>query len=42
MVRSWKDRTFDTIILIPLLLVGLAALFPILYVVSVSLTPMKK
>ncbi|CAN7450050.1 carbohydrate ABC transporter permease [Paenibacillus sp. LjRoot56] len=39
MVRSWKDRTFDTIILIPLLLVGLAALFPILYVVSVSLTP---
>lgn len=39
MVRGWKDNVFDTVILIPLLLVGLAALFPILYVISVSLTP---
>lgn len=39
MVRGWRDHVFDTVILIPLLLVGLAALFPILYVISVSLTP---
>lgn len=39
MVRGIGDRFFDGIVLALLALVGLAALFPILYVVSVSLTP---
>ncbi|WP_284646645.1 carbohydrate ABC transporter permease [Paenibacillus silviterrae] len=39
MVRGIEDRLFNTVIYVILGLVGLAAVVPILYVVSVSLTP---
>jgi putative aldouronate transport system permease protein len=39
MVKGSADRAFDAAVFLVLGLVGLAALFPILYVVSVSLTP---
>lgn len=39
MVRGTEDRLFNTFIYIILGLVGLAAVVPLLYVVSVSLTP---
>lgn len=39
MVKSIGDRTFDAIVYLLLALVALAAIFPLLYVVSVSLTP---
>lgn len=39
MVRGSEDKLFNTFIYIVLALVGLAAVVPLLYVVSVSLTP---
>lgn len=39
MVRSGKDRLFDTLVVALLALVGFVAVFPLLFVVSVSLTP---
>lgn len=39
MVRGSEDKVFNTFIYIVLALVGLAAVVPLLYVVSVSLTP---
>jgi len=39
MVRGFSDKVFDAVVYIILALVGLAAVFPLLYVVSVSLTP---
>ncbi|MBD2867374.1 carbohydrate ABC transporter permease [Paenibacillus arenilitoris] len=39
MVRSWDDKIFNTIVYVILGLCGLAAILPILYVVSVSITP---
>ena len=39
MVRGFSDKFFDAVVYVILALVGLAAVFPLLYVVSVSLTP---
>lgn len=39
MVKGTKDRIFDAVVVVLLTLVGLAAVFPILFVVSVSITP---
>jgi putative aldouronate transport system permease protein len=39
MVRGWEDRIVNTIVLFILALASLAAIFPLLYVVSVSITP---
>lgn len=39
MVRGTEDRTIDVIVAIVLALCAIAAVFPLLYVVSVSLTP---
>ncbi|SDW06437.1 carbohydrate ABC transporter permease [Paenibacillus sp. CF384] len=39
MVRSTNDRIADTVVFAILLLCGLVAVFPLLYVLSVSLTP---
>lgn len=39
MVRGINDKIFDAAVYLVLALVGLAALFPLLYVLSVSLTP---
>ena len=39
MVRGFGDRVFDAVVYIILALVGVAAVFPLLYVVSVSVTP---
>jgi putative aldouronate transport system permease protein len=39
MVKSMGDKVFDVGVYVILALVGLAALFPMLYVISVSLTP---
>ena len=42
MVKGLHDRIFDAVVYIVLALVGLGALFPILYVLSVSLTPLSE
>lgn len=42
LVRGIEDRIFDVIVYSILLLVGLATLFPMMYVVSVSITPMSE
>ena len=42
MVKGLGDRIFDTIVYILLGIIGLGALFPLLYVLSVSLTPMSE
>lgn len=42
LVRGVEDRIFDVIVYSILLLVGLATLFPMMYVVSVSITPMSE
>lgn len=39
MVRSFEERLVDTVVYIILGLAGLAAVFPLMYVVSVSITP---
>ncbi|MBP3963093.1 carbohydrate ABC transporter permease [Paenibacillus lignilyticus] len=39
MVKSTNDRIADTVVFLILLACGLAAVFPLLYVLSVSLTP---
>ncbi|SFS65329.1 carbohydrate ABC transporter permease [Paenibacillus sp. BC26] len=39
MVKSTNDRIADTVVFVILLACGLAAIFPLLYVLSVSLTP---
>ena len=39
MVRGIGDRIFDAVVYLILALVGVAAVFPLLYVVSVSVTP---
>lgn len=40
MVRGMGDHVFNTVVIIVLSLCGIAAVFPLLYVVSVSLTPL--
>lgn len=42
MVRGGEDRIFNGIVILILTLCGVAALFPMLYVVSVSLTPISE
>ncbi|WNR46915.1 carbohydrate ABC transporter permease [Paenibacillus roseipurpureus] len=42
MVNSWEDRFFNTVTFIILLLCGAAVVFPLLYVVSVSITPISE
>ncbi|MDR6551932.1 carbohydrate ABC transporter permease [Paenibacillus qinlingensis] len=39
MVRGWEDRIVNAVVVIILSLAGLAAIFPLMYVVSVSITP---
>ncbi|XEC94355.1 carbohydrate ABC transporter permease [Paenibacillus tarimensis] len=39
MVKSLEDKLFNTVVYVILALCGLAAIFPIMYVVSVSITP---
>ncbi|MFK7691866.1 carbohydrate ABC transporter permease [Paenibacillus sp. HJGM_3] len=39
MVRGWEDRIVNAVVVLILGLTGLAAILPILYVVSVSITP---
>ena len=42
MVNSIKDRLFDWVVLLILSLLGMCVLFPIMYVVTVSVTPMSE
>jgi putative aldouronate transport system permease protein len=42
MVRSKSDTVFDCVVVVFIVLVGLVCLIPILYVVSVSLTPIEE
>lgn len=42
MVKGWKDRIFDAIVYAILGLSGILILFPMLYVVSVSLSPLSE
>jgi putative aldouronate transport system permease protein len=39
MVRGWEDRIVNTIVIVILGLAGLASILPLMYVVSVSITP---
>jgi putative aldouronate transport system permease protein len=39
MVRGWEDRIIGTIVILILGIAGLAAILPLMYVVSVSITP---
>ncbi|WP_282936538.1 carbohydrate ABC transporter permease [Paenibacillus sp. RC67] len=39
MVRRWEERIIDSVVYAILGLAGLAAIFPLMYVVSVSITP---
>lgn len=39
MVRGWEDRIVNTVVIFILGLAALAAIFPLMYVVSVSITP---
>ncbi|WP_028549686.1 carbohydrate ABC transporter permease [Paenibacillus sp. UNC451MF] len=39
MVRRWEERVIDSVVYAILGLAGLAAIFPLMYVVSVSITP---
>jgi putative aldouronate transport system permease protein len=39
MVRGWEDRIVNTVVVFILGLAALAAIFPLMYVVSVSITP---
>ena len=42
MVKGLSDRVFDGVVYFMLALVGLSALFPLLYVLSVSMTPISE
>ncbi|MGG1550231.1 MULTISPECIES: carbohydrate ABC transporter permease [Paenibacillus] len=39
MVRGWEDRIVNAVVIVVLSLAALAAIFPLMYVVSVSITP---
>jgi putative aldouronate transport system permease protein len=40
LVKGWEDKWFHSVVYAVLLLVGITAVFPLLYVLSVSITPM--
>ncbi|MGG1555732.1 carbohydrate ABC transporter permease [Paenibacillus ferrarius] len=42
MVKHWNDKLFDGAVLVILGLAGLAAIIPVMYVVSVSITPISE
>ncbi|RTE08257.1 carbohydrate ABC transporter permease [Paenibacillus whitsoniae] len=42
MVKHWNDKLFDGAVLVILGLAGLAAIIPVMYVVSVSMTPISE